>query len=174
MDIGSIFLILAVLILVGFYISRPFFEHKSVSVTKEEHEYSALMAERERILSAIQELDFDHSLGKIPEEEYPLQRASLLNRGAEVIKQLEAYKGVNGAELPRTRLPLEPAAAASLDGSIPAAKAASDNADDELEVLIANRRRARQEKSAGFCAQCGGPLQVSDKFCPKCGDPIRS
>jgi hypothetical protein len=43
------------------------------------------------------------------------------------------------------------------------------NPDDELEVMLANRRRARQEKSAGFCHQCGGPLQKSDQFCPKCG-----
>ena len=41
--------------------------------------------------------------------------------------------------------------------------------DDELEALLANRRRERQEKSAGFCPQCGGALQQSDRFCPKCG-----
>lgn len=41
--------------------------------------------------------------------------------------------------------------------------------DDDLEVLLANRRRARQDKAAGFCPKCGGPLQKSDRFCPKCG-----
>jgi hypothetical protein len=41
--------------------------------------------------------------------------------------------------------------------------------DDALEADIAARRRARQEKSAGFCPQCGGPVQKSDVFCPKCG-----
>ncbi|HWQ84225.1 MAG TPA: zinc ribbon domain-containing protein, partial [Anaerolineales bacterium] len=42
-------------------------------------------------------------------------------------------------------------------------------ADDSIEVALAQRRRQRQEKSAGFCPQCGGPVQKSDRFCPKCG-----
>ena len=33
MDIGSIFLILALLVLVGFFVSRPFFERKEQYVT---------------------------------------------------------------------------------------------------------------------------------------------
>ncbi|MFQ5617019.1 MAG: zinc-ribbon domain-containing protein, partial [Anaerolineales bacterium] len=41
--------------------------------------------------------------------------------------------------------------------------------DDEIEALIATRRRSRKEKSAGFCPQCGRAAQKSDKFCSKCG-----
>jgi hypothetical protein len=41
--------------------------------------------------------------------------------------------------------------------------------DDPLEAQLANRRRERQGKAAGFCHKCGGPLQKSDLFCPKCG-----
>jgi predicted amidophosphoribosyltransferase len=44
--------------------------------------------------------------------------------------------------------------------------------DDLVEQKIANRRRERNEKSAGFCPNCGGPLQKSDRFCPKCGFEI--
>ena len=57
-------------------------------------------------------------------------------------------------------------------GQVPASRgvsAAVAAPDDEMEVLIANRRRVRQGKAAGFCPQCGGPLQKSDRFCPKCG-----
>ena len=43
------------------------------------------------------------------------------------------------------------------------------DADDEVEVQLANRKRSRQDKSAGFCPQCGRPVQKSDRFCPKCG-----
>ena len=93
MDIGSIFLILALLILVALFISRPFFESPPVKTEgltiQEEHDYSSLMAERDRILNALQELDFDHVLGKIPDEDYPPQRALLLQKGTEVLKQLD-------------------------------------------------------------------------------------
>jgi hypothetical protein len=44
--------------------------------------------------------------------------------------------------------------------------------DDDLEILLANRRRVRQDKAAGFCPKCGGPVQKSDLFCPKCGTKI--
>jgi NADH pyrophosphatase NudC (nudix superfamily) len=44
--------------------------------------------------------------------------------------------------------------------------------DDDLEDLIAARRAARKEKSAGFCPKCGKPVLRSDRFCPSCGKPI--
>ena len=34
------------------------------------------MAERDRVINSLQELDFDFKLGKIPEEDYPVQRSS--------------------------------------------------------------------------------------------------
>ena len=66
MDIGSIFLILAILVLVVVYIAQPLLQRNAASVSDEEQEYSALLAERDRILNILQELDFDHTLGKIP------------------------------------------------------------------------------------------------------------
>lgn len=84
MDIGSILLILGLLLLVTLFIARPLMEKRSVVVSQEEHELSALLAERDRLLNALQELDFDYAMGKIPEEEYPAQRSVLLQRGAEV------------------------------------------------------------------------------------------
>jgi hypothetical protein len=42
-------------------------------------------------------------------------------------------------------------------------------AADEIEDMLADRRRARLELSAGFCARCGKPIQNSDQFCSTCG-----
>jgi predicted amidophosphoribosyltransferase len=52
--------------------------------------------------------------------------------------------------------------------------AGSGAPDDELETLLANRRRVRSEKSGGFCPQCGGAVQKSDRFCPKCGGRLEA
>jgi predicted amidophosphoribosyltransferase len=46
------------------------------------------------------------------------------------------------------------------------------NPEDELEMLIADRRRSRLSKADGFCPNCGAPHQISDLFCPKCGERI--
>ena len=174
MDIGSLFLVLALFILVGFFISRPFFERKSAAVTKQEHDLSALLAEKERTLTAIQELEMDFGLGKIPEDEYPVQRSQLLQHGADVLEQLDALQGQGFNQ--GSNKDLETAVAA---GRISGAEASTANGngngahpDDPLEALIAYRRRSRQGKAAGFCYKCGSPLQQSDRFCPKCGTAI--
>jgi hypothetical protein len=175
MDIGSIFLILGLLVIVVLFITRPFFEGKAKVVSREEHEYSALLAERDRILNAIQELDFDYSLGKIPEADYPAQRATLLQRGADTLRQLDAMGPVTSlddkdarveAVIAAQRVEAENLQAVPNSGRV---KPVVGTPDDDLEVLIANRRRKRSEKAAGFCHQCGRPVQKSDRFCPGCG-----
>ncbi|MCK4975944.1 MAG: zinc-ribbon domain-containing protein [Anaerolineales bacterium] len=175
MDIGSIFLFLGLLILVGIFISRPFFERSATAMTQEEHEYSALLAERDRLLDALQELDFDYALGKIPEGEYPAQRAALLQRGAATLQQLDALQPGDADEDAEARI--EAAIAARRALSEPALNGAGGTPvpatpDDDLEAIIANRRRARSEKAAGFCPQCGRPVQKSDRFCPGCGTTL--
>ncbi len=185
MDIGSIFLILALLLLVGIFVARPLFEHKSIAVSHEEHELSALMAERDRIVSALQELDFDSTMGKVPPEEYPAQRSALMTRGADVLRQIDtlaigqalpssnAAASSNGHKAPvEDRLEAAIAARrATLTGSAYAEQPAA-HADDSIEAQIAARRRARQDKSGGFCPKCGKPVQQSDRFCPKCGHAL--
>jgi rubrerythrin len=180
MDIGSIFLILALLILVIVYVSRPLFDrNRQISaVGEEEHALSHLMAERDRVLNALQELDFDHALGKIPDEDYPSQRAFLLQRGAQVLRSLDEMQAQESSEDLEARIEAAIAARRADAGvhkeieAEPVLAVAGASADDELELMLSNRRRARQEKSAGFCPQCGGPVQKSDRFCPKCGNSL--
>lgn len=181
MDVGSIFLFLGLLLLVGLFISRPLFERSPAAVNQDEHELSALLAERERLLDALQELDFDHSLGKIPETEYPAQRTALLQSGAEVLRQLDALQTETYDDSVDTRI--EAAIAARREEMIRAQAVPNgqrmrpvrviDAPDDELETMLAARRRERSEKSIGFCPQCGGPVRQSDHFCPKCGTSVK-
>lgn len=177
MDIGSFFLIIALFILVGLYISRPFFDRrKAREIIQQDHELSALLAEKERTLTALQELEFDFVLGKIPEEIYPTQRASLVQRGVELLQQIDVIAGKGGGKAENVVDQLEAAVAARRAAQGVAVLAGSNggnHADDPLEAMIAARRRTRQEKAAGFCHHCGSPLQQSDRFCPKCGTVVK-
>ena len=179
MDIGSIFLLLALVILVVFFIGQPFFNRRAVSarpVSPTRQQTSVLQAERERVIQALQELDFDYSLGKVPEEDYPAQRNALLQHGAEVLQKLDALQPQPPARQASDRL--EEALAArrtALSQATPEMSSAEENED--LEALISARRRARngsapREKSVGFCPQCGKSIQKSDRFCPKCGTEL--
>jgi rubrerythrin len=175
MDIGSILLILGLLIVVGLFVSRPLFETQSAErsyTSQREHQISALMAERDRLLSAIQELDFDHVLGKIPEEDYPTQRAALLHRGADVLRELDSILPAPSVDKVEDRLEAAIAARKATTAAQNGQRRMRAGSDDPFEQMIANRRRERSEKSAGFCPNCGGPLQRSDRFCPKCGTDI--
>ena len=120
---------------------------------------SSLLAERERLLNALQELDFDFQLGKIPEEDYPVQRADLLHKGADVLKKLDSLAPSRPAGRPD----------ATEAGDSAEAEALSD---DEIESMLAARRKARKTRSAGFCPRCGKPILLTDQFCPNCGKSL--
>jgi hypothetical protein len=164
MQIVSIFFTLGILIFVGVFLYMPFRERRARRVTDEEHETSALMAERERIFSSLQELESDYSLGKVPEEDYPAQRASLLQKGADILRKLDELvpakvQSDKDARVERA-IAVRRKLSAMKDG--PAT-------DDDIESMIFQRRSGRKEKTGGFCPKCGKPVMASDKFCPSCG-----
>lgn len=167
MQIVSLFLALFLLVFVGLYLYAPFLERRARRVTAEEHEISSLMAEREGTIASLQELDFDFKLGKVPEEDYPVQRTLLLQRGADVLRRLDEL-------MPKRQ---QADADARIERAVAARrkKQADPNASDEdLEALIAARRRGRKTKAAGFCPKCGKPVMAADKFCPSCGKALAS
>ena len=185
MDLGSIFLILALFILVGLYLARPFLEKRSVSVSSvADHDVSSLLAERDRVIGALQELDFDYALQKIPEEDYPVQRGMLLQRGADVLRQLDEYQpSQSAASTAEDRLESaiaarradaakEPRTAVEATAARPNGNKPVPAANDDLEALIAARKRAQPGKAVGFCPKCGGPIKQADRFCPKCGEKL--
>lgn len=173
MDIAALFFSLALLVLVGIYLYAPLARRNARPITEEEHELSALMAERDRILNALQELDFDFKLGKIPAEDYPLQRTALLQKGAEILKKLDEIKPDSTQPDIETRI--ERTIAARRAERVPAKGAQIVSpvfANDDLEAAISTRRRSRNQKSGGVCPKCGKPVMSSDRFCPSCGKAL--
>lgn len=168
MELTAIFFSLAILILVAIYLYAPFMERRARGVTEEEHELSALMAERDRVINALQELDFDFKLGKIPEDEYPVQRTTLLQKGADILRKIDAL-APQAAAASDTEARLERVIAAR---RADAALAKVEVNDDDLEAMISSRRKTRTKKSVGFCPKCGKPVMITDRFCPSCGKAL--
>lgn len=167
MELTAIFFSLAVLILVAMYLYAPFMERRARRVTEEEHQLSALMAERDRVINSLQELDFDFKLGKVPEEDYPVQRASLLQKGADILRKIDVL--APSSTQVDTEARIEQAIAAR---RADAAVTKPELTDDDIEVMISSRRKVRTHKSAGFCPRCGKPVMVADRFCPACGKSL--
>jgi hypothetical protein len=170
MDIGSIFLILALLIPVVLYISRPLMERTSPKVSRAGQDISTLLAERDQVIATLQELEIDYNLGKIPSENYPTQRTVLLQHGADILRKIDSFQlSPNPATSEAAVSMRHPSPDTGHNSVKKNGPAVSPVPDDELEQLIANRRRTMQGKAGGFCPKCGRPVQVSDRFCPKCG-----
>ena len=169
MEIGSIFLILALAVVIFLFITRPFFDRSSgdrlvakPEVRQRDLQRSALLSNRDRLLNAIQELDADNELGKLPAGEYAPQREKMVLAAAETLRQLDEIN--------------------LSDGRTSQTVVKSD--EDELEALIAARRagqaaqgRVYQAPQAGnkaYCTRCGKPLKSGDRFCPTCGEKVPS
>ncbi len=200
MDFGALLLVLAVALLIGLFISRPFSNRRTsaeplVRPAAEEADIrrSTLLAERDRILTALQDLEFDYALGKIPAEDYPVQRTELFASGAEVLRELDQMSGAAVDASAEARLEAEVAArradaavkgAPVRSGAVAQAARRAEPAiagvasgahrppaagEDEIEAMVAARRQNRPEKSGGFCPKCGRPVAKSDRFCSRCG-----
>ncbi|HMB21948.1 MAG: zinc-ribbon domain-containing protein, partial [Chloroflexota bacterium] len=119
------------------------------------------------VVNSLQELDFDFKLGKVPEEDYPAQRASLLQKGADVLRKIDSF--APGSTQVDTETRIEQAIAARRADT---ALVKAEVSDDDLEVMISSRRKGRTKKAAGFCPRCGKPVMAADRFCPSCGKSL--
>jgi hypothetical protein len=148
MDLGSVLIIIGLTLLVVAFLARPLVERRSSLVTSEEHQLSALQAERDKILTMIREIEMDHAMGKIRPEDFQMQRAALVARGSSVLREIDAHTGAPGAE--------------PSEGDL----------DTAIEAAIAARRSKPAAGTVGFCTRCAQGLQAGDRFCARCGAPV--
>jgi rubrerythrin len=151
------------------YLYAPFMSRARRLSTNEMHEISALKAERDRVINSLQELDFDHKLGKIPTEDYPEQRAELLKKGSEILRKLDELEPILSSGRDAESRIEKAAAAKRADSS----STAAELNDEDIEAMIAARRKQHKSKSAGFCPSCGKPVVAADNFCPSCGKSLK-
>jgi hypothetical protein len=160
MEIGTLILLLALLLIIVMFIVRPFFDipyHavRSMEPVKTNHNeqvtQSILLAKQKQIITRIEEIENDFLQGKIPDILYKPAREELVREGAEIIRQLEQiYTSNNVDEL-------------NQDYQI------DEQQGEHIEGLISEHRKNRLEKMIGFCPKCGKPAQISDEFCSRCG-----
>lgn len=119
MDLGSLLLFVALLVICGLYVTRPLLADPDEDLNPE---LANLQAERQRVLEALLELDADWEMGKVPEEIYQPQRQQLLAEGAATLRALEKADLEQPAPVHTER--------------------------DELEIMIAAYKKDQDKKGA--------------------------
>lgn len=151
LTIASILVGLALLVVVVLFVARPLLRPAPVE-SKPLTRRDELLEQKAAILDEIRALDFDHETAKIPEDVYDLQRAYLLEQAATTLQALDD-------------LPEEPAVD-DVVAQINEAIAALRSRPAPVTAVAASNGRA------GFCTQCGQPLDAGDRFCASCGQPV--
>jgi hypothetical protein len=101
----------------------------------------ALQQERENIVRAIRELDFDHRTGKIDDEDYKRVREEHVQQGAAVLREISALDEKDA------------------DAEIEAKVAALRSTPLTSETAHCPKCHAAVSARDKFCPQCGHALQ---------------
>jgi len=146
-----------------------------------------LLNERDAVLQALRDLDFDYRMGRLSDQDYQVLRARYAARGVTILQDLDAAAGLAGKkgaleesiEAEVRRLRERPARepgeeAVSLEEAIeeevrrlrarPAPAPAPARAKPARKAT-----RAKAQQKGGRCPNCGQPYLPGDRFCAQCG-----
>lgn len=151
MNPGSILIGLALLIASIPWVASPILNEKKRKLEPKGDEPVQEGDPHSEGLKALRDLDFDHQLGKVSEEDYINLRADLLTRIAATLEESEKQNASLDAQLEERIL-------AHRQKKLAASK-------------ICSQCGAALEPSDHFCRACGA---AADKTCPKCGHPIKA
>jgi hypothetical protein len=155
MDIGSLLIVLAIIVLGGAYLAWPLLRRAGLPASGQQKKLSSLEAERDRILAIISEMDMDHAMGKIEAQDFEAQRGDLMRRGAAILREIDALGEAPGSASPPSQAMPEHVAEEALDA--------------RLEQEVARLRQSMAQQALGHCPQCGQMVLASDLFCSHCG-----
>ncbi len=113
-----------------------------------------LLSAREATYSAIKDLEADHAMGKLSDEDYGNLRAKYEAKALTILQKLDAVQ-VNVSPAPR---------AAGSGGTCP-----------QCGLTVAAGAKFCRHCGASistFCAACGAPIAADAKFCRRCGSPV--
>lgn len=154
MDIPATLVFITVLILVVAFVIRPFVAPQQGDGQEKParpspassalRQRADLLAWRNRVYSALRDLDFEHQTNKISDEEYAAQRRALVSEGVGILQKLDELVMPN--ESPET----DP-----IEASVQAVKRG-----EALPPL---------EEAALHCPRCGEETRNGDAFCGHCG-----
>lgn len=163
MSIGAILIGAAMMVLTMPFVINPLLNPKQNDQPALDNEELDIPGDRySELLLAIRDLEFDHQIGKITEEDYSGLRDTLLAQAAIALEAQEKHDAELDAQLEQ---------AIQLRREKKSMSRVCSHCGMTLEP---NDRfcRACGKPVEATCLKCGGKLQPNDLFCNSCGTPI--
>jgi hypothetical protein len=105
---------------------------------------AAIEREKTLVLRSIKELEFDHAMGKVSDQDFADMGLRLRTRAAGLLRQLDA------------------------------GEAYSTQIEQELARRLAAAGIDTSPRESRFCTQCGAPVGADAKFCGQCGHRLET
>lgn len=162
------------------FVLWPILRRDAPLMSVEDDRLAELLARKDRALRSIKELEFDHQVGKLSDEDYARfyerlsRQAILLIQQVEKITpattELDAALEEEIAQLRRvqatTRLPTE------IAQGEPAAESMAIHANGETAASNTQSPSDIPVVQTRFCTECGTKVESTFKFCANCGTPL--
>jgi hypothetical protein len=129
-----------------------------------------LTERKEQLYASLKELEFDHSLGKMTEEDYEAVRHGLEADAVTVLRDLDALEQAGDASAATPATPVGDAAHERIEADI--ARRRSVQAPVAQAPASAPAPASQPASGAtphAFCHACGQRRTPEHRFCPHCG-----
>jgi hypothetical protein len=134
----------------GYWVCYPLLKPRKFDSPGEppsEDSLGDLKREKEEIYSAIKEMELDHKMGKLSEDDYLNLREKYRAKAVGTLKRMDELEG---------------------------REVFSEDIEDEIEKEVSALRREDRKVTPArgepvFCTQCGKKRSLEDRFCSWCG-----
>lgn len=149
------------------FVVLPFFKKRFEKNSQEtgfqnpvEEKVRRLNSEKESVYSALKEIDFDYSTGKLSKEDYDELEKKYKSQAVALLKEIDNIGGKSYT------LDLDE----EIEREIRAVRKIELTDDEEIEKEIIKVRQSRVLEDSGLtCSVCGNRYKSNDSFCSKCG-----
>lgn len=149
----------------------PLLSRKIPDMPVEDDRLTELLSRKDGVLTAIKDLEFDHQVGKLSDEDFPRFNFRLRQQAIGYLQQIDKL-APQSAELDES----QEAKIARLRKTSPPAQALNGSGSSRPLPTTASRAAAPEpvaqspaQSPARFCTGCGQALAPQHKFCANCG-----
>ena len=163
----AVVLLIAVLIFVGY----PLFDRAVVRTTRsgspELSQFRQLLGERENAVAGLKDLEFEHSIGNLSDEDYGELRAAHRHKAIAILRELDRASSVSKEQGDAGAGVLDsPALESHLEEEIARARKRLEHGDNQAPDAGAASRPV--------CPACGSPGGPATRFCSRCAQGVDS